>query len=103
MQSTKQSKIPSVLMSIGDSKIGGGQIVFLNILKVLKTNNFKVTVVIPKGALVEIVERDFLDFTLIELPNTLLGKLIVIFKLLKNNNYDLISTHLGNCAFWFTL
>ncbi|MCB0406861.1 MAG: glycosyltransferase family 4 protein [Bdellovibrionales bacterium] len=98
-----KSRQLKILLSIGASNMGGAQRIFLNIIEILNSNDFDVTIVVPEGSLVKVIQSNHPDAHLFILPPSLLGKIIFISKLTRSQKFDLYCSHLGNASLWFAL
>lgn len=91
----------SVLLAIGCSKIGGAQKMFATIVEGLKCKQFNVIIVLPEGKLAEMFRDKGIEVHICEFDSIRI--LCQIARILRDNEIDIINTHLTNCSFFFAI
>lgn len=92
-------KTKNILLAIGCSKIGGAQKVFITIAKKLRKEGHIVTILVPKGPLADFLRNE--NFNVIFINYKSIRGFLIINRLLKRKDFDIINTHLTNSSFLF--
>jgi glycosyltransferase involved in cell wall biosynthesis len=96
MQVPFEEKSKSILFAIGSSEYGGAQKIFHTIVSHYRERGYSIHVILPDGILAQMLVKDQITITIINFKS-IVG-LLKIKKVINENEFDIINTHLTNCS-----
>jgi glycosyltransferase involved in cell wall biosynthesis len=85
-----------ILLAIGSSDIGGAQVVFLNHLRELVRLGYVVTVLLPEGPLVRLIDSGKVEMKITNFRS--LSALLAVARILHRGKFDLVNAYLTRCS-----
>lgn len=90
-----------ILLAIGSSEIGGGQKVFLTLIKEFINRDCSLVVVMPDGPLVQLVQSYKVKTHIVNFNSA--AALLSIARILKQERVDIVNTYLTKCSLLFSI